>query len=266
MSDASAVIAGLDDIRASLSSEGDGYAVTDDTAIGLPAGFRKAFRRKYFNSRKLHHDQGDWPVDRQRARDVVRYRWSDNNLCLAEHETITITDRAGIPGKRDHSRVWLLQDADGEKLINAFLQFVPLDRRESEGTFGVNLFRTFTNVVTTPHHDHEAFVIIYVIDRVGDGAETHLYLPVSVSDAGIPTAEPIVRRQLNPGDILIFDDKRFMHETSPLAASPGVKKWRDALVCTVDDPATYLSQVHDPCVEPSNGYLGARSSRDTGGT
>jgi 2OG-Fe dioxygenase len=232
--------AGLDHVWASLA--GHGYALTSDQALGLPEKFRENFAQAYFNDSTLRHDEGDWPVDRQRARDVIRYQWRGGQLQMAEHDTITITDRAGIPGKRDHARVRLLHDAEAAALLRKFLEFVPPTRRDADGTFGVNLFRTFTKVVTTPHHDYEKFVIIYVVDRLGDGAETSLYLPDDVPDeTQPPAAEPIFRCQLNPGDILIFDDNRFKHDTSPLKAPRDGEARRDALVCTVDDRKTYLA-------------------------
>jgi 2OG-Fe dioxygenase len=220
-----------------------GYALTSDRAIGLPKEFREDFRVTYFNSDVLHHDEGDWPVDRERARDVIRYWWRDDKLRLEEHNKITITDRAGIAGQRDHSRVMLLHDFRGAKLLRALLALVPPDRRQPDGTFGVNMFRTFTNVVSKLHRDHEQFVITYILGRVGSGAETYLYEPGDVTDDGKPIAgaKPVLRRQLNPGDIIIFDDERFMHGATPLEAPIGEATQRDALVCTVDYPETYLA-------------------------
>lgn len=244
MSDASACTKAdaLDDIRSALASQG--YALTDEAAIGLPEKFRENFQQTYFNDSTLRHDEGDWPADRKRARDVVRYRWSDDRLqleSLDEHNTITITNRAGIPGRRDHARVMLLRDQQAEDLVSKFLKFVPFEQRQLDGTFGVNLFRTFTDVVTVPHHDNEQFVIIYVLDRVGDGAETYLYEPGDVNAEGKPTDDPVLEHQLNPGDMIIFDDRRFKHGATPLKASPGGTARRDVLVCTVDNRETYLA-------------------------
>jgi 2-oxoglutarate-Fe(II)-dependent dioxygenase family protein len=213
-----------------------GYALTSDRSIELPENFRHDFRDRYFNSRTLRHDEGDMPVDRQRARDVVRYRWRDGDLLLNRHESIAITDRAGIPGKREHARVELLEDVRAVDLLHAFLRLVPPDRRQPDGTFGVNLFRTFTNVVTKPHHDNEEFIIIYVIDRIGDGADTHLYLADDVTEDG-----RVLKQQLNPGDIIIFEDALFKHDVSPLIKLPDGTAMRDALVCTVDNKTTYLA-------------------------
>jgi 2OG-Fe dioxygenase len=230
---------GRDHARAALTR--DGYALTDEYSIGLPVKFRENFIQTYFNDTILRHDKGDQPPDRKRARDVIRYEWRDGDLHLEEFDKITITDRANIPGKREHSRVMLLEDRQAKELIKAFLHLVPLDRRQSEGTFGVNLFRTFSKVVTKPHHDNEKFVILYVLDRVGDGAETYLYYPDDVNDEGEPTGKPVLWRQLNPGEIIIFDDERFMHGATDLESPSGEATMRDVLVCTVDRDETYLA-------------------------
>jgi hypothetical protein len=218
-----------------------GYALTSDRSIELPDNFRQDFRGRYFDSGMLRHDEGDMPADRQRARDVIRYQWHGGDLRLSRHESITITDRAGIPGKREHARAELLEDAQAVDLLHAFLQLVPPDRRQPDGTFGVNLFRTFTNVVTKPHHDDEEFIIIYVIDRKGDGANTHLYFPEDVAKDGRVTGPAVLEHQLNPGDIIIFEDARFKHDASPLTDPPDGTAMRDALVCTVDKKTTYLT-------------------------
>src|SRR5262252_813329 len=147
----------------------DGYALTDDEEVGLATKFRENFAQTYFTDRVLRHDPGDWPVDRQRARDVVRYLWHGDKLTLREHEEITITDRAGIPGKRDHARVMLLNDPQAEELVHAFLS-------------------------------------LYVLDRVGEGAESYLYREADVPSGGHPNAKTIFRHQLAPGQILIFED------------------------------------------------------------
>jgi hypothetical protein len=232
---------GHEDLWSKLGSRG--YVVTSDRSLGLPEKFRKNFSEAYFNERTLRHDEGDLPVDRVRARDVISYKWDEGFLSLQQHDVITITDRAGIPGKREHARVELLNDPAAEELVRALLELVPPERRRLNGTFGVNLFRTFTNVVTKPHHDNEEFIILYVLDRVGDGAETYLYHPEDVTDEGHITADPVLRQQLNPGDIIIFDDKRFKHGATPLVKTGGGQAQRDALVCTVDYTSTYLEAV-----------------------
>jgi hypothetical protein len=93
--------------------------------------------------------------------------------------------------------------------------------------------------VTTPHHDNEELIILYVLDRVGDGAETYLYHPADVTDDGQPIGDPVLWQQLDAGDIIIFDDKRFKHGATPLENPVDGKMQRDALVCTVDYTGTY---------------------------
>lgn len=232
--------------------------MTDDKVIGLPNKFRESFLDKYFNDQTLRHDEGDWPVDRKRARDVVVYEWRDDGLHLREHEAITLIDRAGIPGEREHARVWLLNDPEAEQFVRTCIGLVPPDRRQRKGTFGINLFRTFTNVVTKPHHDDEQFIVLYVLDRIGDGAESYLYHPDDVTDSGEPTAEPRHRHQLNPGEILIFEDKHFKHGATPLVAPPGGKARRDVLVCTVDYPKRNVRDKPSPGEEPALAGSGAR--------
>ncbi len=229
---------GHNDVWSALKSRG--YAIINDQSIGLPEKFRTNFHGAYFNDSTLRHDEGDWPVDRQRARDVIRYQWHDRGLGLRRHDAITISDRADIPGEREHARVELLDDPQARDLIRALLQLVPPARRQAEGTFGVNLFRTFTNVVTKPHHDNEQFIIIYVLDRIGEGAETYFYAPADVTDDGEIKAPPVLRQQLNPGDIIIFEDKLFKHGATPLINPPDETARRDVLVCTVDYRGTYL--------------------------
>jgi hypothetical protein len=224
---------------------GQGFALTNDEAIGLPPKFRINFHETYFNDFTIRHDEGDFPVDRKRARDVIRYQWRDDFFDVTEHDTITIKDRADIKGKRDHRRIEFLRDREARDMVSAFLSLVPPDLRSSESTFGVNLFRTFTNVVTKPHRDHERFVILYVLDRLGGGAESYLYRPDAVPEAvpepGKPAGKPTLWRQLNPGQILIFDDERFRHGATRLVPPAGETARRDVMVCTVDYPDTYLA-------------------------
>jgi hypothetical protein len=231
-------LSNFDEIWASLTEYG--YAITDEKRIGFRENFRTSFSETYFNNGTLRHDEGDRPKDRERARDVIFYQWREKDLELHEFDTITITDRAGIDGKRDHARVRLLEDELTRNFVRILLAMVPPDRRQDEGTFGVNLFRTYTDVVTTPHHDHEQFIITYVVDRVGDGAETYLYRPADVRADGTISGEPILRQQLNPGQMIIFEDRRYKHGATRLIPPDGRRARRDAVICTVDYRNTYL--------------------------
>lgn len=231
---------GLANAWAALADQG--FALVDDHEIGLPVKFRDNFLQTYFNPTYLRHDPGDYPPDRERARDVIRYWWlEDGGLRTEEFDKITITDRADIAGERDHSRIMLLDDPQAAELVDVFLGLVPPSLRQPDGTFGVNLFRTFTDVVTKPHRDDERFVILYVLDRVGGGAVSYLYRSEDVPDVGKPVAKPVLWQQLNPGQILIFDDERFFHGATDLEAPPDETARRDVVVCTVDYRKTYLA-------------------------
>ena len=54
--------------------------------------------------------------------------------------------------------------------------------------------------------------------------------------------ERVFFEQLNPGDLMIFEDKKFKHGATPLTTPPGERAKRDVLVCTVDYPTTYLER------------------------
>jgi hypothetical protein len=232
-----------------------GFSLVRDDAIGLPEKFRENFHQAYFNDTVLRQDEGDWPRDRKRARDVIHYEWSGAELKLREYETIVLRDRAGIRGDRIHRRVEVLADPQGEELIRALLTLVPPERRQAEGTFGVNFFRTYTDVVTRPHHDKEEIIILYVLHRKGDGARSYLYQDPNYSreDSWGPRtasqqpeapaqglSQQVLDYQLNPGELLIFDDEPFKHGATPLEAPPGGAAMRDVAVFTVDYDTTYL--------------------------
>ena len=218
-----------------------GFALTTEWDIGLPPKCGKNLRETYFDGGQLRHDDGDRPHDRERARDVILYEWNDGKLSLEEYETIAIWDRSEIKGERIHQRIKLLNDRQARDLIETFISLVPEDRRRRRGTFGVNLFRTHTNVVTKPHQDKEEFIILYVLGREGDGAESYLYKCDERAGAD-EVGKQVLLKQLNPGDLIIFEDSRFKHGATPLTPPPGRRATRDVLVCTVDFPTTYLQR------------------------
>jgi hypothetical protein len=227
-----------------------GFAVVEDWEIGLPEDFVEKFHQTYFNDTTLQHDEGDMPEDRKRARDVIHYKWAGTELKLEEHETIALWDRAGIKGERIHKRVEILADPLAEKLVRTLLCLVPPERRKPEGTFGVNFFRTYTNVVTKPHRDDEQFIITYVMHRTGEGAESYLYRVGQDSTDG-STDKKVLERQLNPGELLFFEDELFTHGATPLVNPPGGTAMRDVLVCTIDNDETYLKPGSAAAEQPS---------------
>jgi 2OG-Fe dioxygenase len=231
-----------------------GYALIADWTLGIPDDLREQFHRRYFNDVTLRHDPGDWPQDRQRARDVVYYKWSGSKLKLKEYKTIAITDRADIKGKRVHKRVRVLADEQAAALVRTMLCLVPPERRQSKGTFGINFFRTYTDVVTKPHQDDEEFIILYVMHRKGDGAKSYLYREPEASGDGpaapASTQQPgghqqqagrkVLDHQLDPGQLLVFEDKLFKHGATPLEEPEDGQAMRDVVVLTVDYQTTYL--------------------------
>lgn len=227
-----------------------GFALTTESDIGLPSKCGRNLQETYFDGGQLRHDESDRPHDRERARDVIYYEWNDGQLSLEEYKTIAIWDRSEIKGERIHTRIELLQDPQARELIETFLSLVPEGRRRQRGTFGVNLFRTHTNVVSKPHQDEEEFIILYVLDREGDGAESYLYKYDEQEMGAEEVGERVLRKQLNPGDLMIFEDGRFKHGATQLIPPPGGRAQRDVLICTVDFPTTYLER---------SGFLAVRS-------
>ena len=219
-----------------------GYAIVRDWTFGVSEESREQFHQRYFNDEMLRKDPGDWPQDRKRARDVIHYEWRDSGLMLREYETITITDRAGIEGDRTHKRVQILADPQAQELVRTLLHLVPPRRRQREGTLGVNFFRTYTDVVTAPHHDDEDYVVLYMMHRDGGGAESYLYRDYEPF-AGGPPDEPVLDHyQLNPGELLVFEDRLFTHGATPLEPPPDGQAMRDMMVITVDHATTYLKR------------------------
>jgi hypothetical protein len=211
----------------------DGYLVVSDDELGLPgARLRAHLLRTYFTPDVLRCYPGDVPADRERARDVVEYAWHGEIPALTEHPEIAIEGRGGRPERREYARTPVAHDPLFASWIRAALGLLPVHRRRARGTFGVNIFRTFTNVVTRPHADGEEFVFVYVVDRDGDGAETTLFRPEDPGTA-------VHTQRLEPGQLIVFEDARFLHTASPLVAPAGGRARRDALVCTVDYPQTY---------------------------
>ncbi|MEU3273902.1 2OG-Fe dioxygenase family protein [Saccharomonospora sp. NPDC006951] len=211
----------------------DGYIVLSEREFGFSAAARQHLRDTFFHSGVLKRYENDLPADRERARDVLRYEWAGDELTLSEHDTITIENRGERPEAREYGRVEVLADTLFEQWIRSALGLIPPQWRSPRGTFGVNLFRTFTNVVTKPHQDGERFIFIYVVDKVGTGAETWLYGPDESEE------DPVFRGTLKPGDLLVFEDARFRHGVTPLLDPEEGHAQRDALVCTVNYDHTY---------------------------
>lgn len=208
------------------------FAFVTDTHLGLPGGLRPHICRRFFNNEVLEVDHPAVHKDRDRARDVIRYRWSGDRLMLREHDVAEIRNRSGFVGSRSIARVMALADPMMTSWIRAALTIVPPHLRQDEGTIGVNFLRTRTTVVSGPHQDEEEYVLVYIVNKHGGGAETTLH--------NVANPKEIVHRvTLGPGDFLIFRDAAFLHSVSPLTAVNASPAQRDAIVCTVNYHDTY---------------------------
>lgn len=212
-----------------------GYAILRDTDIGLCEHLRTHFCTNYFDV-ELEADNVEVHKDRDRARDVVMYEWQDDAIGLTEYPTVAIANRSGYVGTRDHRRVRLLADRVAADWLVTMLCLVPPHRRQRRGTFGVNFFRTRSTIVSGPHRDDEELCLVYVVDKAGDGAETRLHRP--------DNQEIELRHVLNSGEILIFDDARYLHDVTPLLPNDTGPCKRDAIVCTVNYNDTYPVYSH----------------------
>jgi hypothetical protein len=204
-----------------------GYASCTDKDLGMESELREHILDRYYNDalRSSLPRVRDVPTDRERVRDVVRYAWTGPVLGLAEHDTTALINRGDQPGVRQYHRIMALDDPILKGWIEILISLVPPDFRRASGTCGFNLMRTRTLVVTKPHRDDEDFVITYVLARVGEGAESQLF---------DPEAKKVVSAiQLEPGQLLIFDDRRFLHSVTPLSPQSDMPTCRDALICTI---------------------------------
>lgn len=206
-----------------------GYLVATDAELGVP--FAAHFADNFFTDRHLRRYDGDMPADRLRARDVVRYNRFGDDLDLAEHDTVVLPDRDNPMRIRLFDQTEVLKDDKFVALITTVLNLVPARRRKPAGTFGINMFRTFTDVVTRPHHDDEEYVIVYVVAKTARGGRTQL-LHNDRDDV-------VLERELQPGDLIMFRDDMFRHGATALETPAEKGGHRDALICTVDHPTTY---------------------------
>jgi hypothetical protein len=204
-----------------------GYADCTDEDLGASPGLRDDVISHYYEEamRSTLPQVRDVPADRSRIRDVISYSWAGAGaLDLSEHDLIALTDRGGQLGVRQYPRVMALADPMLTRWIEILISLVPPNRRRIRGSFSLNFMRTHTLTVAKPHRDDEDFVITYVIARSGDGAESQIIAP--------KTREVVHAIQLDPGQLLISDDRRFLHYTTPLDPHFGKEAHRDTMVCT----------------------------------
>ncbi|MGH3877378.1 MAG: 2OG-Fe dioxygenase family protein [Actinophytocola sp.] len=206
-----------------------GYLIATDFELGVPFGAHLA--DNFFTSQHLRRYDGDMPIDRLRARDVVRYQRFGDDIDLTEHDTVDLPDRDNPTRVRQFDQTKVLKDEKFVALVTTLLNLVPEERRNSTGTFGINMFRTFTDVVTKPHHDDEEYVIVYVVAKTAKGGRTQLLHKYR--------DEIVLEQELQPGQLIMFRDDIFRHGTSRLETPTEMCAHRDALICTVDYPTNH---------------------------
>ncbi|MET0284772.1 MAG: 2OG-Fe dioxygenase family protein [Polyangiales bacterium] len=207
----------------------DGYVVVPEQPLGLGSEFRRAVVERYFGA--LQRDLSEVHPDRGRLRAVFRYAMRDEQVELHEQACVDIANR-NHQGVRRYPRVELGGDPNMAGFVRGALALLPPEARPAHSTFSINFFRTRSAVTMGPHQDHERFIVVHVLRKLGAGANTLLY------DA--QDQERVVARIcLQEGDTMVFEDRRFLHHVTPLVSHGGGPCERDALVCTVDHPETY---------------------------
>lgn len=162
---------------------------------------------------------------KQHARDVIR--WSvprggiephmtgsvDGLLAVEACESIAHTDMAGRVTD-DFSRMPLTELAAG--LAESVLSMIPPEARTPEGRMSADYFRYSHGTGSPPHQDgFGEWVAIWCLRLSGGGAESFL------TRAG----RDVMRRALQPGEVLIFRDDLFEHGLTTVDGE------RDALIC-----------------------------------
>jgi hypothetical protein len=216
------------------SIQEQGFVLISDSQLGLGPDFRSHVLTEYFDQLQPE-TYGVFPIDRLRACDVLLRWWSPTKgLTLREKASVRFRTAPNVAGNhphgvwREYSRVWLVGNLLMKQWIDAVVSMVPPrplligDR----GSIRLDFFRTFDQVVSGPHSDGQAIVVIYVVAKHGSGAETRLH-PVEAPD------DIVFRQTLQPGDILILDDRRLLHDVSPLIPTKDGKAHRDVIVCGI---------------------------------
>jgi 2OG-Fe dioxygenase len=211
-----------------------GFALLTDTQLGFGSDFRLHVLSEYF-AQLQPETYGVFPVDRLRACNALLRWWSPRKgLTLREKASVGFRTAPDVTGNhphgmwREYHRVRLTDDPLMEDWIGRVFSMVPPRPPiiSDRGCIRLDFFRTFRQVVSGPHSDGQAIVVIYVVDKHGCGAETTLH------PAGAPD-KVVFRHTLMPGEILVFDDRRLLHDVSPITPAQDGKSHRDVIVCGI---------------------------------
>ncbi len=162
---------------------------------------------------------------RRRARAKFDFHVAESgDVYFCESAGVTIFDKTGFHGPREHKRVHALRASGVAELCLSVLS-LSLGRRAYRcGYVALDIFRTVDDVVYGFHRDGEHFVGIYCVRRFCNGAQTQLARDGAGTDI-------VFDAVLHEGDLLFFDDAQVFHHTTPLLADPdGAPTQRDVVI------------------------------------
>lgn len=196
----------------------NGYVLLNEMEIGLDAEVRSKITNKYFSN--LEKDNPEVHSNRLRSREVLLFNRANDQFSFKQSDSIELVNR-NYEGVRTYKRVNLLDDFDFSFLFKSLINICE-PHKNINGSMGINLFRTYKVVTETRHRDFEDYVIIYCINKTGNGAFTQL-----TKDA--VGKEIIFEASLKAGEILVFKDEPFYHYTTPLESDEP----RDVVIITL---------------------------------
>lgn len=181
----------------------------------------------------------DLPVDpyvkgKYRFRRLSRFTAAGNELVKLPHGYLFQSKEYNpLVGdiKREFAEIddALTQLDDFKKLVFAFIDACKL---HPESEIGVHQIRTtcslnnFGNPAPEGiHRDGTDFIGIFCVNRENiQGGETHLYVEKK--------EKPVFKKILNPGELLLVNDREFFHFTTPIKPTSDAQGVRDVFVLT----------------------------------
>jgi hypothetical protein len=193
-----------------------------------------------FNPNKFKQFFNNLPVDpylkgNYRFRRLSNFEVSASNLTVLTHSRL-LQSKVYNPILGDVVREYqelereLIQIQDFQNLVFDFFELSQLCSTANE--VAVHQIRTTSShlQIGNPapegiHRDGVDLVAIFCIDRENiEGGTTYLYKQKESS--------PVFQKILNPGEFLVFDDRQFLHFTSPINVTNHERGTRDVFVMT----------------------------------
>lgn len=244
-------------VRIQSELQDRGFAHTHDESLGLPLDLPEHLEKVFFTDDHLGPEvEGVPPYDRMRARDVVEYERRGGQIALAEFITSAQPVNFDHSYDRVYNRPYALEDDLQARWVATLLSMVPLPERDTHGTIGINYTRTFNYVVGWAHQDATSFSAIYVTKRETKGATTILHPRDKNNPTEFRTELISYGVTLEPGEYLIFDDRMYKHNVTPLEPRhPGDDgKYRDTIIGQIQRSSNYnLSQYTFPAFSSTAG-------------